>query len=157
MAEREEARGFDAFDPDTWRFEPAPAPWYRRRQALTAGIAVVAASAAIVVSGVLLVFDGSGAVPTETAPAPATTRVPTTAPSAAPRTAAPTPASTPAQTSVEPPAPAPPPAGITAEPIVTAPAVEEPPSTRATKEPEFGVTRTRETRRPISVAPNRPG
>lgn len=108
MAEREatgstgSTGSFDAFDPSTWRFEPAPVPWYRRKQALTALIAVAAAAGAIVVSGVLLLFDGSGAVHEETAPAPAST---------APET----------------------------------------------KKPEFGVTRTQETRRPISVAPRRPG
>lgn len=151
MAEREATGSFDAFDPSTWRFEPAPAPWYRRGQARTALIAVAAAAAAIVVSGVLLLVDGSGAVHEEPAPAPAST---------APSTAA----STPAPTSVVPPPPPaappppPPPAEVSAQPIAPAPAqtAEESP-TREMKKPEFGVTRTQETRRPISVAPRRPG
>ena len=51
---------FDAFNVNTWSFKPAPTPWYRTRQALTAIIAASAAVAAIVVSGVLLVFRGPG-------------------------------------------------------------------------------------------------
>ena len=51
---------FDAFNVNTWSFKPAPTPWYRTRQALTAIIAASAAVAAIVVSGVLLVFRGQG-------------------------------------------------------------------------------------------------
>ena len=51
---------FDAFNDNTWSFKPAPTPWYRTRQALTAIIAASAAVAAIVVAGVLLVFRGSG-------------------------------------------------------------------------------------------------
>ncbi len=51
---------FDAFNDNTWRFKPAPTPWYRTGQAATAIIAASAAVAAIVVAGVLLVFRGSG-------------------------------------------------------------------------------------------------
>ncbi len=76
---------FDAFKVDTWSFTPAPTPWYRTKQALTAIIAASAAVAAIVVSGVLLVFRGpAGTVdevtssvtptaPTSAQPAPAAT------------------------------------------------------------------------------------
>ncbi len=51
---------FDAFNNNTWNFTPAPAPWYRSRQAVTAIIAASTAMAAIVVSAVLLVFHGEG-------------------------------------------------------------------------------------------------
>ena len=51
---------FDAFNINTWSFRPAPTPWYRTRQAVTAIIAASAAMAAIVVSAVLLVFRGQG-------------------------------------------------------------------------------------------------
>ncbi|MDT5245820.1 MAG: hypothetical protein QOD36_3196, partial [Mycobacterium sp.] len=49
---------FDAFNNNTWRFTPAPPPWYRTKQALTAIVAASTAVAAIVVAGVLLVFRG---------------------------------------------------------------------------------------------------
>ncbi len=48
---------FDAFNTNTWYFRPAPTPWYRTKQAMTALIAAAAAMAAIVVSVVLLVFQ----------------------------------------------------------------------------------------------------
>ncbi len=54
----DDGRPFDAFNDNTWRFTPAPPPWYRTKQALIAIIAASAAVAAIVVSGVLLVFRG---------------------------------------------------------------------------------------------------
>ena len=47
---------FDAFDSNSWYFEPAPAPWYRGKQALIALIAATTAAAALVVAAVLLVF-----------------------------------------------------------------------------------------------------
>ena len=46
---------FDAFDADTWYFEPAPPPWYRRPQALLVLIASAAAAAALVIAAVLLI------------------------------------------------------------------------------------------------------
>ena len=74
---------FDAFNINNWNFTPAPTPWYRTRQAVTAIIAASAAMAAIVVSAVLLVFRGQGdtvvddvtssvtpTAPTSAAPAP---------------------------------------------------------------------------------------
>ena len=48
---------FDAFDSNSWYFEPAPAPWYRGKQALIALIAASTAAAALVVAAVLLVFQ----------------------------------------------------------------------------------------------------
>ncbi|HEX2213559.1 MAG TPA: hypothetical protein VHH12_08945, partial [Mycobacterium sp.] len=55
---------FDAFDSNTWYFEPAPPPWYRTKQTLAVFAAVSVAAVALVVSGVLLVFrtPGSAAV-----------------------------------------------------------------------------------------------
>ncbi|MFV1366325.1 hypothetical protein AAHH97_23220 [Mycolicibacterium elephantis] len=154
MAERE-AASFDAFDPSTWRFEPDPTPWYRGRQARAALIAVAAASVAIVVSGVLLLFDGAGPVVYE--PAPTATSVPRTAPSTPVATSA-RPSAPPVGVTPSPAPPPPPPAEVTAQPVVSPPArtAEVASPTRVTKEPEFGVTRTKETRRPISVAPRRP-
>ncbi|BBY81329.1 hypothetical protein H7I53_06905 [Mycolicibacterium pulveris] len=151
MAEREVA-SFDAFDPSTWRFEPVPTPWYRGRQAMAALFAVAAAAVAIVVSGALLLFDGSDAdVVVEQGPT--ATSAPRPAPSSAP-------VATSAGPSAPPPpvAPPPAPAEVTAQPVVPPPArtAEVASPTRVTKEPEFGVTRTKETRRPISVAPRRP-
>ena len=47
---------FDAFDADTWYFEPDPPPWYRRKQALIVLIATIAAAAALVIAAVLLII-----------------------------------------------------------------------------------------------------
>ncbi|HEX2283649.1 MAG TPA: hypothetical protein VHI10_02290 [Mycobacterium sp.] len=145
------AGSFDAFDTNTWFFEPAPTPWYRTKQAMTALIAAAAAAAAIVVSGVLLVVRVPGTVDS------GTTSVAPTAPTA-PTTAAPTRLAT----SAPPPPPErpPPPPETTAAPVEAAPAETyrpRRPSPRTTKEPEIGVTRTPATRSPISVAPQRPG
>jgi hypothetical protein len=136
---------FDAFNDSTWSFTPPPAPWYRTKQALTAIIAATAAIAAIVVSGVLLVFRGSDSVEqvtssvTPTAP-PAAVSVPR-ATSAAPEPPLPPP-------------PPPPPPPETASPVNTAPNGSNPAvEPRPTKKPEIGVTRTPVTRAPISVAP----
>jgi len=68
---------FDAFDADTWYFEPDPPPWYRRKKALTVWLAATAAAAALVVAAVLLILRSPGTTedtPTSAEPtAPATT------------------------------------------------------------------------------------
>jgi cell division septation protein DedD len=128
---------FDAFNYNTWSFRPAPMPWYRTKQALTAIIAASAAVAAIVVSGVLLVFRG----PANTVDK-VTSSVTPTAPTSAPVAVA---------TSAEPPPPPPPPE--TASAVNTAPRYNPTYQPRPTKAPEIGVTRTPVTRLPISVAP----
>jgi hypothetical protein len=143
---------FDAFNVTTWSFKPAPTPWYRTKQALTAIIAASAAVAAIVVSGVLLVFRGPGGTVDEV-----TSSVTPTAPTSA----QPVPVATSA--APEPPLPPPPPpeaaspgtaapetaAPETALPVNTAPTYEAPRvQPRQTKGPEINVTRS-----PISVAP----
>jgi hypothetical protein len=132
---------FDAFNDHTWRFEPAPPPWYRTNRALTAIIAASAAVAAIVVSGVLLVFRG----PTNTVDEVTSSVTPT-----APTSAEPAPVATSAEP--EPPLPPPPPPE-TASPVNTAPRNNPTYQPRPTKAPEIGVTRTPVTRLPISVAP----
>lgn len=142
---------FDAFDEDTWYFEPAPPPWYRTRLNLGILIAAGIAAIALVVSVVLLVVR---------APEPAVDRndkpvrpsVQTTAPARAP---------SPRNESPPPPPPPPPPREEASPP----PAAPPPPATyrprtpapRSGREPEIGVTRTPVTRSPISVAPQRPG
>jgi hypothetical protein len=143
---------FDAFNVTTWSFKPAPTPWYRTKQALTAIIAASAAVAAIVVSGVLLVFRVPGGTVDEV-----TSSVTPTAPTSA----QPVPVATSA--APEPPLPPPPPpeaaspgtaapetaAPETALPVNTAPTYEAPRvQPRQTKGPEINVTRS-----PISVAP----
>jgi hypothetical protein len=161
--------GFDAFDTNTWHFKSAPTPWYRTKQAMTALIATAAAMAAIVVSGVLLVFHTPGNVVDQT-PSPERTAVPT---SAAPATVAssateppppphpspspppsPSPSPPPPEAPPEapPPPPPPPPPQTAASSVNTAPDVPRV-QPRPTKEPEIGVTRTPATRSPISVAP----
>lgn len=129
---------FDAFNNSTWSFKPAPPPWYRTKQALTAMVAASAAVAAIVVAGVLLVFRGPASTVDEV-----TSSVTPTAPTSA--------APVPLATSAEPPAPLPPPE--TASTVNTAPTYNPAYQPRPTKAPEFGVTRTPVTRAPISVAP----
>ncbi|RAV18269.1 hypothetical protein DQP55_02045 [Mycolicibacterium sp. GF69] len=147
---------FDAFDENTWYFEPAPAPWYRRGR--TVGVLAVTGIAAVafVVSGVLLAFRTPGAPAGEnTAP------VEPTAQTAAPvhsesRSSAPQPP--------PPPSPSAPPSPAPAE-TSAAPAAAPPPATyrprtpaaRTGRDPQIGVTRTPVTRSPISVAPQRPG
>lgn len=132
---------FDAFNTNTWYFRPAPTPWYRTKQAMTALIAAAAAMAAIVVSVVLLVFrapDNTDDV---------TTTVTPTAPTSAPRATA--------SSEAAPPPPPPPPPETSAESVNPAPGGGNYPRTRQreTKAPEIGVTRTPITRSPISVAP----
>jgi hypothetical protein len=131
--------GFDPFGANTWRFAPAPAPWYRTKQALTALIAATAATAAIVVSGVLLIFRTPGTTDDHKATTP-----PTAPTSAAPATVA---------SSAE--LPPPPPPETSASSVNTAPDVNYPTvqPRPTTKPPEIGVTRTPATRSPISVAP----
>ncbi|MDT5208432.1 MAG: hypothetical protein QOF67_847 [Mycobacterium sp.] len=132
---------FDAFDDITWHFTPAPPPWYRTKQALTAIVAASAAVAAIVVSGVLLVFRGVPDPVDEV-----TVSVSPTASTSAERA--------PVITSAEPlPSPPPPPPPETATPVDTAPRYNPTYQPRPTKAPEIGVTRTPVTRAPISVAP----
>lgn len=123
---------FDAFNDHTWRFEPAPPPWYHTKRALTAIIAASAAVAAIVVSGVLLVFRGPANTVDEV-----TSSVTPTAPTSAP---------VPVATSAEPEPPLPPPE--TASPVNTAPRYIPTYQPRPTKAPQIDVTRL-----PLSVAP----
>ncbi|MCT7661476.1 hypothetical protein [Mycobacterium deserti] len=147
LDEADEWDGFDAFDSNTWYFEPAPTPWYRTTRAMWALLSTAAAAIAIVVSGVLLVFQPGQAVEDSTGEPPVTP----TATSTAERTRL-------ATSSAPPPAPPPPPTAS------QAPVQQAPPQTRqrspsrstTTKEPEIGVTRTPATRSPISVAPQRP-
>jgi hypothetical protein len=135
-----DAGHFDAFNDDTWSFRPPPMPWYRTKQALTAIIAASAAVAAIVVSGVLLVFRGPASTVDEV-----TSSVTPTAPTSA--------EPVPVATSAEPEPPLPPPPPETASPVNTAPRYNPTYQPRPTKAPEIGVTRTPVTRLPISVAP----
>ena len=150
---------FNAFDSNSWYFEPAPAPWYRGKQALIALIAAAAAAAALVVAAVLLVFRSPGSVQD------ATTSVTETAPTTAVSTELATSSRPPAPSPPSPPPPPPPPPPPSAAPPPPAPVDPGPaetyrprsPSTRSPRQPEIGVTRTPVTRSPISVAPQRPG
>jgi hypothetical protein len=132
---------FDAFTVNSWSFTPAPTPWYRTRQAVTAIIAASTAMAAIVVATVLLVFRGQG----DTADEVKSSVTPTAPTSAAPSRVA--------SSEVPPPPPPPPPPPETASPVHTAPTYNPTYRPRPTKEPEIGVTRTPTIRSPISVAP----
>lgn len=151
-AAADSAGSFDAFDTNTWYFEPAPTPWYRTKQAMTALIAAAAAAVALVVSGVLLVFRVPAPVSDETTTSvtPTAPIAPTTAPSTQLATSAPP---------APPELPPPPPPVTSAAPVEAAPVETYRPRspTRTTKAPEIGVTRTPATRSPISVAPQRPG
>jgi hypothetical protein len=141
---------FDAFDNSGWSFAPPPTPWYRTKQALTAIVAATAAVAAIVVSGVLLVFRGpDGTVDT------VTSAVTPTAPTSTP----PVPLATSSPPPPEPslPLPPPPPPAETAAPVSQGPAPHPAYQPKPTKKPEIGVTRTPVTRAPISVAPQQRG
>ncbi|KUI03662.1 hypothetical protein [Mycobacterium sp. IS-3022] len=141
---------FDAFDERTWYFEPAPPPWYRTKPTLTVLVAASVAAVALVVSGVLLMFRGPGEPGSEEATPVSPTAL---------TTAAPARSASPPRKSPPPPAP-PPPVARSAAPAAPPPAATNrprPPETRATRDPEFGVTRTPVTRSPISVAPQRPG
>ena len=131
---------FDAFNADTWNFAPAPIPWYRGTQAMTAVVAAAAALVAIVVSGVLLVFRGSNGTVDQPTPgsqtATTTSAAPTTVDSGA---------------ELPPPAPPPPPVAppVNTAPTYNSPRVDQP----ATKEPETDAPHTPITRYPLSVAP----
>jgi hypothetical protein len=140
---------FDAFDENTWYFEPAPPPWYRTKRTLGLLVVAVVAAVALVVSGVLLIFRTPGQ-PVDDKPTPVSQTVQTTAPV---RT----------ETRVSEPPPPPPPRPPV--PTSAVPAAPPPPATyrprsaspRTGRDPEIGVTRTPVTRSPISVAPQRPG
>jgi hypothetical protein len=154
---------FDAFNDNTWRFKPAPTPWYRTGQAATAIIAASAAVAAIVVAGVLLVFRGSGSTvdqvtsvtptaPTSAAPVSVASSEPPPPP--LPQSPPPLPQSPPPLPQSPPlppplPPPPPPPSETAAPPVNPAPTYEAPRvQPRQTKGPEINVTRS-----PMSVAP----
>lgn len=124
-------------------FRP-PTAWYRTRQVTAVLVAAATAVIAIVVSGVLLVFRSGPSGVDES-----TTVTPTAPSSAAPA---------PARSTSKPPSPAPPPPPPppdSAEQINPEPTVDYRPTSqpRPAKKPEIGVTRTQETRSPISVAP----
>lgn len=133
---------FDAFNDDTWSFTPAPTPWYRTGQAVTAIIAASAAMIAIVVSGVLLVFRGPGSTVVQV-----TSSVTPTAPTSA------APVQVASSEEPPPPAPPPPPPATDASQVNTAPTNNQTYERQPTKAPEIGVTRTPITRLPLSVAP----
>jgi hypothetical protein len=136
---------FDAFNANTWSFKPAPTPWYRTRQATVVLLAAGLAAVALVVSAVLLVFNGDqGGGPVKATPSATPT---------APSSDAPAPSLT-----SEPPPPAPPPPPPPPPPPEQAPAERGPAyyptqRPRQSNKPEIGVTRTPATRHPISVAP----
>lgn len=140
---------FDAFDENSWYFEPAPPPWYRTRRNLSLFLAASIAAVALVVSAVLLVLR-TPAEPGDREPQPVRPTVQTTAPV---RTLTPSPSTQP-----PPPRPAPHPRVETsAAPVAPPPPATYRPRTPAGRTgPEIGVTRTPVTRSPISVAPQRP-
>ncbi|UUO01875.1 hypothetical protein M4D79_26960 [Mycolicibacterium novocastrense] len=70
---------FDAFDENSWYFEPAPPPWYRTRRNLSLLLAAAIAAVALVVSAVLLVLRAP-AEPAGGEPEPVRPTVQTTAP-----------------------------------------------------------------------------
>jgi len=143
-----DAGHFDAFNDNTWSFTPAPVPWYRSRQAMTAIVAASAAVAAIVVSGVLLVFRRSDGTMNDNTSSVTPTAPTSVAPSAEfASTEAPPP---------EPPPP-PPPTETAASPVNPGPRSNSTYGPPPTKPPEIGVTRTPVTRLPISVAPQQRG
>lgn len=144
--DRDGSDAFDAFDENNWVevVSPLSTPWYRSRQATTLLIASATALSAIVVSVVLLLFRG----PTHgDEPAPVPTTTPVTTPVATGTSEEPPPPPPP-----EPEPPPPPPAEpstMERAPAAVRPSVRP----RPTKAPEIGVTRTPETRQPMSVAP----
>lgn len=137
---------FDAFDENTWYFEPAPPPWYRTKPTLGLLVVATIAAVALVVSGVLLIFRTPGES-ADDKPAPVSPTAQTTAPER-----------TESRSSGPPPPPRPPveTSAVPAAPPPTATYRPRSPSTRTAREPEIGVTRTPVTRSPISVAPQRP-
>jgi hypothetical protein len=138
-----ERNGFDAFDENTWGETLAPVagtPWHRSPQARTLLIASAAALSAIVVSVVLLVLRG-----------PSDRHTPMPADSS---TAVTTPLATASSEMPPPPPPLPPPPPPEPSAVNQAPAIVRPTvRPRPTKPPEINVTRTPQTRLPISVAP----
>jgi hypothetical protein len=158
----EDTGPFDAFNVNTWNFKPAPTPWYRTRQAATVIVAASAAVAAIVVSGVLLVFRGQSETVNEvtssvTPTAPTSAAPVQVASSEAPSPPAPSPPApsppSPSPPASSPPPPPPPPAETVASPVNPAPNYQAPRvQPRQTKGPEINVTRA-----PISVAPQQRG
>ena len=153
----EDTGHFDAFNVNTWSFKPAPTAWYRTRQAVTVIVAVSAAVAAIVVSGVLLLFRGQSETVNEvtssvTPTAPTSAAPVQVASSEAPSPPASPPPPPPPPAETAPPAP-PPPAETAASPMNPAPNYQAPRvPQRQTKGPEINVTRA-----PISVAPQQRG
>lgn len=138
---------FDAFDENTWYFEPAPPPWYRTGRTLVLLVIAAIAVVALVVSGVLLMFRTPGG--------PADDNFTPVGPSA--QTTAP--ARSESRSSEPPPPPPRPPVETSAAPAVPPPTATYRPRNRApsaARAPEIGVTRTPVTRSPISVAPQRP-
>ena len=168
-AESADGDHFNAFNTNTWYFTPAPTPWYRTKQAMTALIAAAAAMVAIVVSGVLLVFRAPGntddattsvtpTAPTSAAPATVASSTELPPPQPPPPSPSPSPSLSPPLPPLSPPPPLPPqpppPAETPASSVNTAPDANYPTvRPRESKEPEIGVTRTPATRSPISVAP----
>jgi hypothetical protein len=129
--ESQEHDGFDAFDENTWDAALAPAsrtPWYRSRRAQTLLLASGAALSAIVVSVVLLAFQGS---PVSHNPVPVPTTTPVTTALASMTSQAP-----------QPPPPPPPPPPPQPPAVQQAPVYQRPvPPPRQTKDPEINVTR----------------
>ena len=138
---------FDAFNDNTWSFTPAPVPWYRTKQAMTAIVAASAAVAAIVVSGVLLVFRGADSTGDDNTSSVTPTAPTSVAPVQVASSEAPPPESP----------PPPPPTETAASPLNPGPGYNPTYEPRPTKAPEIGVTRTPITRLPISVAPQQRG
>ena len=130
---------FDAFNDGTWSFKPAPTPWYRTKQAITAIVAASAAVAAIVVSGVLLVFRGDGGTEHEVTSSVTPTAPTSVAPLQVTSSEAPPPPALP---------PPPPPPATAASPVYQAPRSNSTYAPAPTKGPAINVTRP-----PISVAP----
>ncbi len=148
-AKPREHDGFDAFDEKNWVevLDPVRTPWYGSRLALTLLIVSGTALAAIVVSAVLLVVRGA---PAEDNPAPGTSATPVTTPMAtAPSPMPPAPSPPPPSPPPPPPPPPPEPSTMNEAPAVVRPTVQP----RPPKAPEINVTRTPQTREPISVAP----
>ena len=144
---------FDAFNINNWNFTPAPTPWYRTRQAVTAIIAASTAMAAIVVSAVLLVFRGEGNTVDDVTSSVTPTAPTSAAPAQVASSEAPPPPLPPETAAPETAAPETAAPETAASPANTAPSYNPTYQPRPTKEPEIGVTRTPITRSPISVAP----
>lgn len=128
-------RPFDAFNANTWRFKPAPPPWYQASSARLAIAAVVIALVALVVAVVLLAFRG-----------PSENTVPSRETSTAPATSTPTTVT--ARTSALPPPPPPPPPPPEPAPAGGGGGGGQRVEPRQTKKPEINVTRN-----PLSVRP----